>query len=451
MKNTKLNNQNGRSILETLGVLAIMGVLSVAGIQGYANAMNRYKANELLNETSMRAVSAAMEITAGKTPSKDMIKNFTNPQGYTFDLEKKNDKQFNIEISGVSNEVCEQMKKMLSDTVRDISECPEDKGLVVLSFNNDLTTNDFSDNENNENNEEADLLCVGITCDDCKKCSQGDCITAPEQEGYGCTTSNQEEGTCQAGTCVPPSPAIDVDVGVCENGNVYLSYMDYPCNIDTPMAGKNCDNDSQCLYGDSPSMSNTGCCDTNTHRCKAGILNGITTYACPIGSSRSCKKNSDCKNGEFCNITKEIIENTDYTQYAPNTGSCTPLDTGTPSTAAGNFATGQFLIGPSLTWWGAENWCKAHGRDVVSLSDLGITGGYEDGSCQQSYCIGADWTALRTALHLAQIRVKDSADFPWASTYKSTHSFFVSTSSYGESPYVSGGMPRERELPAVCR
>ena len=90
-------------------------------------------------------------------------------------------------------------------------------------------------------------------------------------------------------------------------------------------------------------------------------------------------------------------------------------------------------------------------KDLVSLSDLGITGGYEDGSCQQSYCIGADWTALRTALHLAQIRVKDSADFPWASTYKSTHSFFVSTSSYGESPYVSGGMPRERELPAVCR
>lgn len=37
------NNQNGRSMIEMLGVLAIIGVLSVGGIAGYSKAMERFK------------------------------------------------------------------------------------------------------------------------------------------------------------------------------------------------------------------------------------------------------------------------------------------------------------------------------------------------------------------------------------------------------------------------
>ena len=35
MKNFEIKNQNGRSMIEMLGVLAIIGVLSVGGIAGY--------------------------------------------------------------------------------------------------------------------------------------------------------------------------------------------------------------------------------------------------------------------------------------------------------------------------------------------------------------------------------------------------------------------------------
>ena len=45
-------NENGRSMVEMLGVLAIIGVLSVAGIAGYSMAMKRYKANEVVNIAS---------------------------------------------------------------------------------------------------------------------------------------------------------------------------------------------------------------------------------------------------------------------------------------------------------------------------------------------------------------------------------------------------------------
>ena len=43
------SNQNGRSMIEMLGVLAIIGVLSVGGIVGYSKAMDKYKTNQILN------------------------------------------------------------------------------------------------------------------------------------------------------------------------------------------------------------------------------------------------------------------------------------------------------------------------------------------------------------------------------------------------------------------
>ena len=42
-------NENGRSMIEMLGVLAIIGVLSVAGIAGYSKAMSVYKSNTIMN------------------------------------------------------------------------------------------------------------------------------------------------------------------------------------------------------------------------------------------------------------------------------------------------------------------------------------------------------------------------------------------------------------------
>jgi len=52
------NTQKGRSMVEMLGVLAIIGVLSVGGIAGYTAAMNRYRANQILDMASKTAVIA---------------------------------------------------------------------------------------------------------------------------------------------------------------------------------------------------------------------------------------------------------------------------------------------------------------------------------------------------------------------------------------------------------
>ena len=50
--------QQGRSMIEMLGVLAIIGVLSIGGLAGYTMAMNRHRANTILDYVSRCVVVA---------------------------------------------------------------------------------------------------------------------------------------------------------------------------------------------------------------------------------------------------------------------------------------------------------------------------------------------------------------------------------------------------------
>ena len=53
MMNLNRSDQNGRSMVEMLGVLAIIGVLSVGGIAGYSKAMTKFKINKSMDQISM--------------------------------------------------------------------------------------------------------------------------------------------------------------------------------------------------------------------------------------------------------------------------------------------------------------------------------------------------------------------------------------------------------------
>ncbi|MBQ6854135.1 MAG: hypothetical protein IJO11_01675, partial [Alphaproteobacteria bacterium] len=55
-------NEIGRSMVEMLGVLAVTGVLSVGGIMGYRFAMDKYRANETLNELQIRVADLSRQM-----------------------------------------------------------------------------------------------------------------------------------------------------------------------------------------------------------------------------------------------------------------------------------------------------------------------------------------------------------------------------------------------------
>ncbi len=151
----------GRSTVEILGVLAIIGVLSVGGIVAYIVAMNKHRANTLLEEANRRATIVAEQIAfINKTPSLNEFDNNNNFGYAIFDskiygedktsLWTKTDRKFSLQIKKVSKPVCQNLQNTASDIIQDFapSVC-EDDTIVILTYNNNLSTESLPDIENN--------------------------------------------------------------------------------------------------------------------------------------------------------------------------------------------------------------------------------------------------------------------------------------------------------------
>ena len=63
---TEIKMENGRSMVEMLGVLAVAGVLSIGGVAGYRYAMDKMNANDIINEVRKRAVTASQQRILGQ-------------------------------------------------------------------------------------------------------------------------------------------------------------------------------------------------------------------------------------------------------------------------------------------------------------------------------------------------------------------------------------------------
>ena len=131
----KRTNESGRSMVEMLGVLAIIGVLSIGGIRGYSLAMNRYRANEVIDAASKYAVMvyanaqtyAATHSSGGYTaPAFDKIGlGTTLPSGVT-KIEASDtidDDGVKIKITFDSADVCSTVYGILGETNSESSGC----------------------------------------------------------------------------------------------------------------------------------------------------------------------------------------------------------------------------------------------------------------------------------------------------------------------------------------
>ena len=70
----KYTNENGRSMVEMLGVLAIVGVLSIGGIAGYTRAMRNWRANEIIDAANKVVVIAETNDSNAKATYADVGK-----------------------------------------------------------------------------------------------------------------------------------------------------------------------------------------------------------------------------------------------------------------------------------------------------------------------------------------------------------------------------------------
>ncbi len=161
--------------------------------------------------------------------------------------------------------------------------------------------------------ENCELSCDGITCGEHATCVKGACECIDGWRGENCDRA----------------PYDGEDVGVCANGNVYLSYNEDPCAVETP-------------------------------------------------KDMGCVKNSDCDAGYFCNLTSTSA-NPSY----PTQGTCETMT----DTAGGTKTSGKSfypLISSAykdstnggkggIQWWAAQSWCAARGKKLATLEDFSCT------------------------------------------------------------------------------
>ena len=184
LSNTSQNNsldsinyfESGRSLLETLAVLAIMALIGAVGVKGFTVAMNRHRANELLNEANKRATVVASQVLLGKEGN---IDDFPKIPGYDFKVLPPKNKKFSLTLtkddeqhSPIDSDICEQMKALIGeDGIVKIAESCDNASALTLTFNEDLSKGVDITSSDYDNNKSA---CESNTdykyCEDAKTC-----------------------------------------------------------------------------------------------------------------------------------------------------------------------------------------------------------------------------------------------------------------------------------------
>ena len=108
MKEQRRINEFGRTLTETLAMLAIVGILSVIGLWMYNAALDSHKANTIVSAVNRRAtvLAANKNFGTGFTPSET----FGSDTSYTITCEdKKNTDLFTCTVKTVPQEVCQKV------------------------------------------------------------------------------------------------------------------------------------------------------------------------------------------------------------------------------------------------------------------------------------------------------------------------------------------------------
>lgn len=191
-----MKSENGRSMVEMLGVLAIIGVLSVGAISGYSKAMFKYKLNKDTEQTSqiLAAISrhlsdfhASSELNLipifnklGEIPP-EMIRPNTDAYIYNmFNMKivlSKTDKYYTYWVNATdtdqNSEICINLFKTAQSFVNDIFAIGVNSTTADTINQQDWWYNDKSCATNNKCIRKMDLNDIYNLCKVCNKNSCG--------------------------------------------------------------------------------------------------------------------------------------------------------------------------------------------------------------------------------------------------------------------------------------
>ncbi len=352
-------------MVEMLGVLAIMGVLAIGGIAGYRYAMDKYNANEILNEVRKRAVTASQQRILGHAIDLSEWSNTIQGHPVTTANSYNGDTSFfALTVLGIEQSVCDKViaekisfaveEKVGEVVVGEDTTCAEGNNDITFAFRNTLDGEGATGG--GEEPEPSDPACgqneyrlPDGTCKEDKRCPDPNQFWNPDtQRCEACPTSGSVSSISN------PSDMEDT-CEKCNNVQMVLAYCVY-CPRPGVACGPNCCGEGEvcdfynetCISAtcrqDSDCSAPTPLCDTVTGECFAG-----------------CKTNDDCDSvNEFCDLD---VKTTSNSCMKPGRGICR-LASGT---AVGS--TGWIKSDSGMNWWSAENFCKANNKTLIDLSN----------------------------------------------------------------------------------
>ena len=188
--------QAGRSMIEMLGVLAIIGVLTIGGLMGYRYAMNKHKANTILNDVSLAMADLTVQDPDGGAIARQAVA-FNPDSGLAMESERTEDGNNIVYVNGVAKAVC-QILIQIKPT--DAYENIYDGDLNALTSCSDNQTMAFGSKDSGEPpvTKECD---TNADCAADQICLDGQCVDKPEPTDPCEDVECFNGGTCNEGSC----------------------------------------------------------------------------------------------------------------------------------------------------------------------------------------------------------------------------------------------------------
>ncbi len=398
--------QEGRSMIEMLGVLAIIGVLSIGGIAGYRMAMNRYQANQIANEINLMRTDAKMkvargvdELLLGSPYDDEKHLNFGSNYGieiaYPIEILGETEKGYSFTLSNIPEGVCKPLVALLDnmDDTADIkigdksyydeqdNFCGETNEVMVAFSTKDIggvsggSSNPPTDTEQGDAPQDDDPVPA--------ECPRGTTLSDDKGE---CTCEDTEK-TCNGGCCAGCSGgkvwtgrkcACPAGAELSEDGE------DCVCSTATPYwDGTKC---TECPEDSKPEGGKCVCSSDTSKEWKASLENG----GCDKERVGECESNADCGLGEYCYMYwgyqcgdgKEFDPN----KFGGNSFHKSECRNASKDKVIGK-KTGFALAWPEdaesteMNWWSAGRFCEALGRKQATRASIGCGSVVGLGTC----------------------------------------------------------------------
>ena len=319
--------QSGRSMVEMLGVLAVVGVLSIGGIMGYSYGMDKYRANETINDVNLRAMDIMSQLTQGGEPNLNAWETTTSG-GYSISLNSDEAPlNYYIKVEKVPYDVCHIISETMPETVvievdNDTEQCADGENTMYFSYAG-------FDAAKAGLNKTDDICETDTDCNECQICYDGLCANLVD------------ETPCSKGMC---------ENGVCLKSGGEPEFTQETCSVDADCGDVGC------------AGCNDGVCSFNSLSCtKNGQAGKCHNGLCEVGA---CTTNKDCKSNQYC-------RNTNASCTEEKGSMCSELDfhkyTISYTDEDGNDKTETWYVSNyNMNWFNNKNACEALGRKMVS-------------------------------------------------------------------------------------